>query len=281
MNAATVKVPMRAGLPLGEVIVGTVLIVGVVLPLVLAPVLPIPDPLRIDLTARLSPPGMSGHLLGTDELGRDMLSRLIWGGRSSVIIGFSAVLLSALVGVTVGLTAGFRGGYFDAVASRLIDVQLSLPTTMLLLMVIAIFGSSPIVVIAVLALANWVIEARLVRGMTLVEREKPYVDALRSMGATRTRIVVRHILPNIAAQLIVVMMLTLASALLLESALSFLGFGVQRPFPTGGRILSDGRPYITSAWWLVVLPGAAISILVVGVNLLGGAIQEAASGDRS
>jgi peptide/nickel transport system permease protein len=279
LTAARVRWPL--GFVSAELVAGGLLILTVLGPLLLAPALGMPDPVQVDLSRRLQPPLTQGHVLGTDELGRDFLSRLVWGGRSSVMIGVGAVVASGLLGLAVGIAAGFRGGVTDTIASRLIEVQLSIPTTMLLLLVIAILGSSVVVVVGVLALANWVVTARLSRAMTLVEREKLYVAALRSMGASHVRILLRHILPNIFRQLLVIAMLQLASALLLESALSFLGFGVQRPFPTWGRILADGRPYVTSAPWLVVLPGLAISLLVLGVNLVGGRIYEAVSGDRS
>lgn len=254
--------------------VGGVLVALVVLPVLLAGLLPLPGPLDQSLPDRLRPPGAGGHLFGTDQLGRDLLSRLLHGGQVSLRIGLLAVLVSGIVGVLAGVAAGYFGGWLDSIVSRLIEAQLSLPLLMLLLLVVALFGPSVVVITAVIALAQWPEPARLARGLTLVEREKPHIDAARVMGGRHSTIVFRHIVPNIVSPVLVVVLLLLAQAVLLESALSYLGVGVQRPYPTWGRIIADGQQYVTSAWWLVTLPGLAIALLVVGVNLLGEGLRD-------
>jgi peptide/nickel transport system permease protein len=253
---------------------GAVLVAVILVPVLLANFLPLADPLEQSLTDRLRPPGSAGHLLGTDQLGRDLLSRLLFGGQVSLRIGVLAVVLSGIIGLLAGVAAGYFGGGVDTVISRVLEAQLSLPLLMLLLLVVALFGPSIAVITLVLALAQWPEPARLARGLTLVEREKVYIDAARVLGGSRWSLIFRHIVPNIINQVLVVVLLLLAQAVLLESALSYLGVGVQRPHPTWGRIIADGQPYVTSAWWLVTLPGLMISTLVVGVNLLGEGLRD-------
>ena len=253
---------------------GAALVAVILVPVLLANFLPLPDPLEQSLTDRLRPPGSAGHLLGTDQLGRDLLSRLLVGGQVSLRIGVLAVVLSGLIGLLAGVAAGYFGGVVDTVISRVLEAQLSLPLLMLLLLVVALFGPSIAVITLVLALAQWPEPARLARGLTLVEREKVYIDAARVLGGSRWSLIFRHIVPNIINQVLVVVLLLLAQAVLLESALSYLGVGVQRPHPTWGRIIADGQPYVTTAWWLVTLPGLMISTLVVGVNLLGEGLRD-------
>jgi peptide/nickel transport system permease protein len=263
-----------------KIILGTVLCSVVVLPVVFAGFLPIPDPLAQDLSARLQPPLSPGHLFGTDALGRDLLSRVLYGGQISLRIGILAVLISGVVGIVAGMIAGYFGGWADVVISRLIEAQMSLPLLMLLLLVIAVFGPSITVLTVVLAFAQWPETARLARGLTLVERGKLYVDASRVLGARGRGILLRHILPNIISRVMVVVLLLLAMAVLLESALAYLGLGVARPYATWGRIISDGQQYLTTAWWLATIPGIAISLLVVGVNLLGEGIRDKLTAGR-
>ena len=257
-----------------RIAIGILLFAVVAVPVALASWLPIPDADTQSLTDRLAPPFSDGHLLGTDQLGRDLLSRLLHGGQISLFIGLLAILTSGVFGVLMGITAGYFGRWVDAIISRLLEAQMSLPLLMLLLLVIALFGPSIAVVVLVLAFAQWPEPARLARGLTLVEREKTYVDAARVLGKPHRSIIVRHILPNILSRVLVVVMLLLANAVLLESALSYLGVGVSRPYPTWGRIISDGQQYVTSAWWLVTIPGVMISILVIGVNLLGDGLRD-------
>lgn len=263
-----------------KIILGAVLCSVVVLPVVFAGLLPIPDPLTQDLSARLQPPLSPDHLFGTDALGRDLLSRVLYGGQISLRIGVLAVLISGLVGIVAGMVAGYFGGWADTIISRLIEAQMSLPLLMLLLLVIAVFGPSITVLTIVLAFAQWPETARLARSLTLVERGKLYVDAARVLGAGGRGILLRHILPNIISRVMVVVLLLLAMAVLLESALAYLGLGVARPFATWGRIISDGQQYLTTAWWLTTIPGIAISLLVVGVNLLGEGIRDKLTAGR-
>lgn len=248
----------------------------VVVPILLANLLPLPDPNAQDLGDRLLPPLSTGHLLGTDQLGRDLLSRVLHGGQVSLAVGVLAVVVSGAIGLVLGAAAGFYGRWVDVVVSRLLEAQMSLPLLMMLLLVVALFGQSIPVITLVIAVAQWPEVARLTRSLVLVEREKPYVAAARTLGLRRVSILVRHVVPNVVPQTLLVVLLLLAQAVLLESALSFLGAGPQRPFATWGRIVSDGQDYIGTAWWLVTAPGVAIVLLVVGVNLLGDALRDGA-----
>lgn len=246
----------------------------VVLPIILAQVLPLADVNEQNRMNKFLPPLSEGHLFGTDQLGRDLLSRVIHGGQVSLLIGILAVVLSGLIGIVLGSLAGYFGGWVDSVISRLIEAQLSLPLLMMLLLVVALFGPSIPVITFVIAIAQWPEPARLTRSLVLVEREKPYVQSAKVLGLPQLSTLVRHIIPNVISQVIVVVLLLLATAVLMESALSFLGAGPQRPFATWGRIISDGRDFVTTAWWIVTLPGAVIAMLVVGVNLLGDGMRD-------
>ncbi|KNH17565.1 ABC transporter permease [Arthrobacter sp. ZBG10] len=257
-----------------KMVLGAFLTAIVVLPIVLAQVLPLPDVDAQNITSRFLPPLSGGHLFGTDQLGRDILSRVLHGGQVSLTIGVLAVVISGVVGVVLGALAGFFGGWMDAVVSRLIEAQLSLPLLMMLLLVVALFGPSIPVITFVIAIAQWPEPARLTRSLVLVEREKPYVQAAKVLGLPQITTLVKHIIPNVINQVIVVVLLLLATAVLMESALSFLGAGPQRPFATWGRIISDGQDFLTTSWWIVTLPGAVIAILVVGVNLLADGLRD-------
>ncbi|MGX1162021.1 peptide/nickel transport system permease protein [Arthrobacter sp. SLBN-100] len=257
-----------------KMVLGGFLTAVVVLPIILAQVLPLPDVDAQAITSRFLPPLSGGHLFGTDQLGRDILSRVLHGGQVSLTIGVLAVVISGIVGVVLGALAGFFGGWVDAVVSRLIEAQLSLPLLMMLLLVVALFGPSVPVITFVIAIAQWPEPARLTRSLVLVEREKPYVQAAKVLGLPQITTLVKHIIPNVINQVIVVVLLLLATAVLMESALSFLGAGPQRPFATWGRIISDGQDFITTSWWIVTLPGAVIATLVVGVNLLADGLRD-------
>ncbi len=247
----------------------------VIIPVALARVLPLPDPVRGVLSESSLPPLSPGHLLGTDPNGRDLLSRILHGGQTSLVIGLLAIVLSGFIGIVAGAAAGYFGGWVDTVISRLLEAQMSLPLLLMLLLVVALFGPSVPVITLVIAVAQWPEPARLTRALVLVEREKPYVAAAQVLGLGRLTIIARHIIPNILSQTLVVVFLLLAQAVLLESALSFLGAGVQRPYPTWGGIISDGRElFVTGAWWLVTIPGIAIALLVLGVNLLGDGLRD-------
>ncbi|MHA3024655.1 ABC transporter permease [Mycobacterium sp. BMJ-28] len=261
--------------------IGSIAALVVILPVAFARILPVPSPDVTDLAARRIPPLTGGHLFGTDQLGRDLLARVLYGGQVSLVIGVLAVVVSGLIGLTLGAIAGYRGGWADTVVSRLLEAQLSLPLLMMLLLVVALFGPSIPVITFVIAIAQWPEIARLTRSLTLVEREKPYVAAAHVLGLGRTAILLRHIVPNIIKQVSLVVLLLLAQAVLLESALSYLGAGPQRPFATWGRIISDGQDYVTTSWWLVTLPGLAIALLVVGVNLLGDGLRDSAGRSKT
>lgn len=253
---------------------GTVCTLLVVVPVALAQLLPLPGANDQDLSRRRLAPLTDGHLFGTDQLGRDLLSRVLHGGQVSLSIGVLAVLVSGLIGIVAGAAAGYFGRWVDAIVSRLLEAQMSLPLLMMLLLVVALFGPSVTVITCVIAIAQWPEVARLTRSLVLVEREKPYVAAARVLGLRQIAILARHIIPNIVRQASLVVLLLLAQAVLLESALSYLGAGPQRPFATWGRIISDGQDYITTSWWLVTLPGLVIALLVVGVNLLGDGLRD-------
>lgn len=253
---------------------GAVCTALVVVPVALANLLPLPGANAQDLSRRRLPPLSEGHLLGTDQLGRDLLSRILHGGQVSLSVGVLAVLVSGLIGIAAGAAAGFFGGWVDAVVSRFLEAQLALPLLMMLLLVVALFGPSVPVITCVIAVAQWPEVARLTRSLVLVEREKPYVAAARVLGLRAWQVLLRHVIPNVVRPASLVVLLLLAQAVLLESALSFLGAGPQRPFATWGRIISDGQAYITTSWWLVTLPGLVIALLVVGVNLLGDGLRD-------
>jgi len=232
------------------------------------------DPGRQMLMKRLRPPawearGLRGHPLGTDHLGRDILSRIVYGGRISLGVGLSAVTLSALIGVSLGLLAGFHGGRTDAVVMRVADVFLSIPYILLAMGVVFALGPSLLNVILVMAVTRWVQFARIVRADVLSIREREFVSGARARGNRSLRLLLRHVLPNALTPIIVVATLELAFMIIYESALSFLGLGVQPPTPTWGWMLADGRNYIATAWWLATFPGLAIMLTVLAVNLLG------------
>jgi peptide/nickel transport system permease protein len=246
---------------------------------VFAPVLSPFDPDHQDIANRLQPPVWSGgsaaHLLGTDHLGRDMLSRIMFGGRVSLLIGASAVLVSGTIGVVLGLLSGFYGGRVDALLMRVADVQLAFPQILLVLLVLVILGRSLAAIVVVLALADWVIYARLVRGRLLVERQKEYVEAAHASGANGGRIMLRHLLPNVTPLIIVIATLQLGLMIILESSLSYVGVGVEPPTSSWGRMLNDGQMYMAVAWWVSTLPGLAIVFTVLGVNFLGDGLRQA------
>jgi peptide/nickel transport system permease protein len=236
------------------------------------------DPLKPALGARLAPPLVEKdgamHLLGTDTLGRDILSRVIFGARISAIVGASAVVLAGAIGVALGLLAGFYGGFIDATISRLGDIALALPYLVLAIGIVGVFGAGLPTVIAVLALSTWVTYARIVRAEVLTVRRSEFVEAARSIGASPPRLMFGHILPNISSSIIVVASQQLAAMILFEAALSFLGLGVSPPTPSWGGMVADGRLYIAQAWWVSTLPGIAILLTVLAANWLGDWVRD-------
>jgi peptide/nickel transport system permease protein len=247
----------------------------VIIPVALARVLPLGDPTKTNLRDTMLPPLTDGHLFGTDKNGRDLLARVLFGGQTSLLIGILAIVVSGIVGICAGAAAGYFGGWIDTLISRLLEAQMALPLLLMLLLVVALFGPSIPVITIVIAFAQWPEPARITRALVLVEREKPYVAAARVLGLSRLLIILRHIIPNILSQAMVVVFLLLAQAVLLESSLSFLGAGVQRPYPTWGGIIADGQGQVVlGGWWLVTIPGLVIALLVIGVNLLGDGLRD-------
>ena len=253
---------------------GLAVILGMGAAALLAPQIAPWDPTRQMLVKRLRPPmwearGLRQHPLGTDHLGRDILSRILYGGRISLGVGLSAVTLSCLIGVTLGLLAGFHGGRTDALIMRVVDVFLAIPYILLAMGVVFALGASLVNVILVMAVTRWVQFARVVRADVLSIREREFVSGARARGNRSLRLLLRHVLPNALTPIIVMATLELAFMIIYESALSFLGLGVQPPTPTWGWMLADGRNYIATAWWLATFPGLAIMLTVLAVNLLG------------
>jgi peptide/nickel transport system permease protein len=227
-----------------------------------------------DLLARLQPPvwsahGTSHHLLGTDELGRDVLARVAYGARISFEIGFASATLAALLGTLAGVGAGYLGGFFGGVVRRLIDIQTAFPFLIIALTIVAVFGASVKTLIITLAFWTWVPFARVAQGRALVIREMPFVLAARSIGAGRSWIIAKHVLPNVVAPLAVLWSFVVAQAIVAESALSFLGVGLPPPTPSWGSMLSEGRTYLSTAWWIAVVPGLALGVLIAAINMGG------------
>ncbi|MBP7340813.1 MAG: ABC transporter permease [Smithellaceae bacterium] len=239
-----------------------------------APLLAPYDPGAIDLKNVLAPPS-AGHWFGTDQLGRDVLSRMIWGARISLKVGFVATGLAILIGTILGAVAGYYGGWIDALIMRFVDIMLCFPTFFLILAVIAFLEPSIWNIMIVIGLTGWMGVTRLVRADFISLRERDFVTAARAIGAGDARIIFLHILPNALASILVAATLGIAGAILTESALSFLGIGVQPPTPSWGNILTAGKDNIDIAWWLSLYPGLAILITVVGYNLLGEGIRDA------
>ncbi|MBM4273135.1 MAG: ABC transporter permease [Deltaproteobacteria bacterium] len=253
---------------------GLILVAGLFAVALLAPWAAPYDPNFIDLKEVLMAPSPA-HLLGTDVLGRDVLSRIIFGSRVSLLVGFVAVGIATLIGVLVGSLSGYYGGIVDQVLMRLVDLMLCFPTIFLILAVIALLGPSIWNIMVIIGLTNWMGVARLVRAEILSLKEREFVVAARSLGASDARLIMRHLLPNALTPVMVSATLGVAGAILTESALSFLGLGVQPPTPSWGNILTMGQANIEIAWWLSFFPGLAILVTVMSYNLLGEGIREA------
>ncbi|MCS6802785.1 MAG: ABC transporter permease [Chloroflexota bacterium] len=260
-------------------LLGLAIVIVVVIVALFAGQLAPQDPIQQRIVARLRPPGYVSannvtYLLGTDQYGRDILSRLIFGARVSLSLGFSVVILGTLIGVTMGLVAGLVGGVVEAVVMRVVDALVSVPFLIVAVAVIAVFGPGLQQLIILLTMFVWGQFARLVRGDVLSVKEKEYIEAAFAIGASRLRVAWRHVLPNVISPVIVLATFSVAQLIVAEGALSFLGLGVPPPTPSWGSMLSEGRGYIDSAWWLSVFPGLAITLTVVGVNFLGDALRD-------
>lgn len=238
------------------------------------------DPNETDLFRRLQPPawiagGEWSFVLGCDALGRDILSRIIYGARISIFIGLAVILVATTVGILAGLAAGYLRGWVDVVISRLVDILLGFPYLIFAIGLMAMMGPGLWNIILALAYKEWVIPARVVRGETLVTRELEYVEAARALGASRAHIMLREILPNVLSPVIVVATIRMAHVIILEASLSFLGLGVQPPTASWGSMVSDGRAFILEAWWVSTFPGLAILLLVLAINVASQGLRDA------
>jgi len=252
--------------------IGFVMILLIVAMAIFAPLIAPYDPAEQSLLARLKPPawltgGGWAHPLGTDHLGRDVLSRIIWGSRATLLIGFTVVLLAGTFGVIVGLWAGYAGGRADSFVMRLVDIQVSFPGILLILLIVSVIGPSITTIIVVLAATNWMVYARQVRAIVMSVRQTPYVEAAEVIGCRPGRVIFRHILPNLFSPILTVAILEFTNIVLAEAAISFLGLGVQPPATSWGLDVAGARDYIFIAWWLITFPGLSIVATVLSVNL--------------
>ncbi len=249
-----------------------VLILGAVFATHLAPA----DPLKQNLMSRLKPPqGFSGkYLLGTDPLGRDIYSRILFGARISLTVGFSTVIISGVIGVVLGLFAGYYKGRPDAILSRAADIQLSIPVIIMAIVLLAILGPSVFNIILVIAISRWMLYFRLVRSLVFSLMASPMIDAARVIGVSRRRLFVKHLLANLWTPIIVVTTQQMAQVILLEASLSFLGVGIPPSVPSWGMMVSEGRNYIETAWWVITLPGLAIFVATLAINFVGDGLRD-------
>lgn len=255
-------------------VIGAVTVLLLITVSLFAPFVAPYDPTAINVHDVLSPPSKT-HLLGTDELGRDVFSRIIWGSRVSLKVGFVAVGIAIIIGIFIGAIAGFYGGKIDAILMRFVDIMLAFPTFFLILAVIAILEPSIFTIMVVIGITSWMDVARLVRAEFLTLKERDFVGAARAVGVTDARLIFRHILPNALSPVFVAATFGVAGAILIESGLSFLGLGVQPPDPSWGNILTAGKDNIEVAWWLSLYPGLAILITVLSYNLVGEGLRDA------
>jgi peptide/nickel transport system permease protein len=260
-------------------LLGAGLLVVMLLAAVLAPILAPHDPLQAEVTQRLRPPvwtarGTPENLLGTDQLGRDVLSRTIFGSRISLIVGITAVFISGTLGVFLGLVSALQGGKLDAVIMRVADVQLAFPFILLAIAVVAVVGGGLLNVILVLGVAGWVSYGRVARGQALSVKEQDYIQAARAIGSRGVVLIFRHILPNVMTPVIVLATFNVASYMVAEASLTFLGLGVQPAIPSWGIMLADGREFMRAGWWMAVFPGLALMLTVLSVNLVGDWLRE-------
>lgn len=255
-------------------VAGCAAVVAVALAAVLAPVLAPYDPAAQQLGMRYAPPS-GEHLLGTDDLGRDILSRLLFGARISLTVAFLAVGISVTLGTVLGAVAGYVGGRIDTVAMRFVDMVLAFPRLVLLIVILAAFEPSVTLIVLVLGLTQWPGTARLVRGEVLSLRERDFIQAAKALGYSGPRIVLRHVIPNVLAPVVVAATLGIGNTVVLEAGLSFLGLGLSPPIPSWGTMIDSGRDVLQSAWWLSTFPGLAIVVTVLAFNLVGDGLRDA------
>jgi peptide/nickel transport system permease protein len=256
------------------VIAGGLFVLALVVVAAAAPWIAPQDPTRQSLRARLKAPTLEAadgraHLLGTDHLGRDVLSRMLWGARVSLLVGFAAVGVGGLVGAGLGIVAGYRRGWADTIIMTLADAQLAFPFILLAIGIIAVLGPSFPTLVVVIGLSGWMSYARVLRSQVLVLRSREFVDAIHALGGSVPRVVGRHIVPNILSSLVVIATLELARSIVLEATLSFLGLGVQPPTPSWGGMIQEGREYLDSAWWISTSPGVLLMLTSLAVSRTG------------
>ncbi|WP_436580532.1 ABC transporter permease [Heyndrickxia oleronia] len=253
---------------------GFIIVFAVVFIAIFANILAPHNPAANNLGDMLKPPawldgGSTTYLLGTDNLGRDILSRIIYGTRVSLLVGIFSVILAGIIGILVGILAGYYGGVIDNILMRIVDSFLAIPSILFILVVLAVFEPSIMVLIVVIGFTNWVTYARVVRGEVLSIKEREFVKASKSIGTKNATIMLKHIFPNIISSFIVISTLSVATTIILEASLSFLGLGIQPPTVSWGGMLTDGRNYLATNWWLATFPGIAITITVLGIIFLG------------
>jgi peptide/nickel transport system permease protein len=260
-------------------IFGLIMVLGVIFCAIFSPLISPHDPILQDVEKRLIPPMWQegadpNYFLGTDHLGRDIVSRLIYGARISIVVSVSAVALSAVLGTLIGLFSGFYGGKVDSFFMRIADVQLAFPFILLAIAIIAVLGPDLQNIIITMGITGWVIYARVVRAEVLSLREKEFITSVKALGGSNGRIIFRHLFPNVVPPIIVIITLEMARMIIMEAALSFLGLGIQPPTPTWGGMLADGRVYLATSWWLATFPGLVIMLVVLGINLLGNWLRD-------
>ena len=255
-------------------IVGGTLLLVIVIGALLAPLISPYDPIKTSQRTSLEGPSLK-HPMGTDRFGRDVLTRVLWGGRLSLPVGFISVVIAAVIGVALGLIAGFYGGALDAVIMRCVDLLLAFPGILLALAIVAILGASLLNLMIAVGIASIPDYVRITRGTVLTIKEREFVLAARTIGARNAALLLRHILPNVLGPLIVLATLGMASAIITGSALSFLGLGIKPPTPEWGNMLSEGREFLQRAWWVAFFPGLAIMLTVFAINLLGDGLRDA------
>lgn len=276
---STLSIVLRKMWHLRMGVFGGVLLIGLVIMAVFAPVVATYDPFDQNILERLTPPvmlegGSWEHWLGTDQLGRDVYSRIVYGARISLTIGVSAVVVSAIIGVILGLLAGYFGGWIDAIVDFSVNAMLAFPFILLAMTLVIVLGASMQNIILALGISNWPIFARVARIETRKLRDQEFVVAARAQGLNSYRIIFKHILSNLAGAILVIATVEVARSIIRETFLSFLGLGIQPPTPSWGLMLSEGRAYILTVWWLSTLPGVAIFLAALSINLVGDALRD-------